>query len=37
MAQLYRQHVLKEQPTIQIGGLGGKKKPVQDVVHKDQQ
>jgi uncharacterized radical SAM superfamily Fe-S cluster-containing enzyme len=37
MAQLYRQHVLKEQPTIQSGGLGGKKKPVQDVVHKDQQ
>ena len=34
MAELYRQHVLKEQPTIQIGGLGGKKKPVQDVVHK---
>jgi uncharacterized radical SAM superfamily Fe-S cluster-containing enzyme len=37
MAQLYRQHVLKEQPTIQIGGLGGKKKPVQEVIHKDQQ
>jgi uncharacterized radical SAM superfamily Fe-S cluster-containing enzyme len=36
MAQLYRQHVLKEQPTIQISGLGGKKK-VQDVVHKEQQ
>src|ERR671931_484523 len=26
MAKLYRQHVLKEQPTIQIQGLGGKKK-----------
>jgi hypothetical protein len=37
MAELYRQHVLKEQPTIKIGGLGSKKKPVQDVVHKDQQ
>jgi uncharacterized radical SAM superfamily Fe-S cluster-containing enzyme len=36
MAQLYRQHVLKEQPTIQISGLGGKKK-VQDVVHKNQE
>jgi uncharacterized radical SAM superfamily Fe-S cluster-containing enzyme len=35
MAQLYRQHVLKEQPTIQISGLGGKK--VQDVVHKNQE
>jgi hypothetical protein len=35
MAELYRQHVLKEQPTIKIAGLGGKKKPVvQDVVHK---
>jgi hypothetical protein len=33
MAQLYRQHVLKEQPTLQIGGLGSKKKPVQEVVH----
>jgi tetraether lipid synthase len=37
MAQLYRQHVLKEQPTIKIAGLGGKKKPVQDVVHKNQE
>jgi hypothetical protein len=37
MAQLYRQHVLKEQPTIQIGGLGAKKKSVQDVVHKNQE
>jgi tetraether lipid synthase len=37
MAQLYRQHVLKEQPTVQISGLGGKKKVVQDVVHKEQQ
>jgi hypothetical protein len=26
MAKLYRQHVLKEQPTLQIQGLGGKKK-----------
>jgi hypothetical protein len=35
MAELYRQHVLKEQPTIKIAGLGGTKKPaVQDVVHK---
>src|SRR3954468_12938891 len=34
MAELYRQHVLKEQPTIKIAGLGGSKKPVQDVVHK---
>src|SRR6184192_3278457 len=25
MAKLYRQHVLKEQPTLQIQGLGGKK------------
>jgi hypothetical protein len=33
MAELYRQHVLKEQPTIKIAGLGSKKKPVQDVVH----
>jgi uncharacterized radical SAM superfamily Fe-S cluster-containing enzyme len=35
MAQLYRQHVLKEEPTLQIQGLGGKKKPaVQEVLHK---
>ncbi len=37
MAALYRQHVLKEQapePVIEIAGLGGTKKPVQDVVHK---
>ena len=34
MAELYRQHVLKEQPTIQIQGIGGKKKTdVQDVLH----
>ena len=33
MAELYRQHVLKEQPTLQIQGLGGKKKPVQEVLH----
>src|SRR6186997_1178221 len=31
MAKLYAQHVLKEQPTLQIQGLGGKKKPVQEV------
>jgi hypothetical protein len=37
MAQLYRQHVLKEQPTIKIAGLGGKKKPVQEVLHKNQE
>jgi hypothetical protein len=41
MAALYRQHVLKEaapEPTIQIKGLGGKKKdPVQEVLHKPQQ
>jgi hypothetical protein len=36
MERLYRQQVLKEQPTIQIQGLGGKKKSdVQPVVHKD--
>ncbi len=29
MARLYRQHVLKEQPTLQIQGLGGpKRQPV---------
>ena len=34
MERLYRQQVLKEQPTIQIQGLGGgKKSSVQDVVH----
>jgi uncharacterized radical SAM superfamily Fe-S cluster-containing enzyme len=33
MAELYRQQVLKEQPTIQIQGLGGKKKSdVQEVL-----
>jgi len=37
MAELYRQHVLKEQPTIKIAGLGGKKKPVQEVIHKNQE
>jgi uncharacterized radical SAM superfamily Fe-S cluster-containing enzyme len=37
MADLYRQHVLKEQATIKIAGLGGKKKPIQDVVHKNQE
>ena len=37
MAKLYRQHVLKEQPTLQIQGLGGpkKKQDVQPVLHKD--
>jgi uncharacterized radical SAM superfamily Fe-S cluster-containing enzyme len=35
MAELYRKVVLKEQPTIQIQGLGGKKKTdVQPVLHK---
>src|SRR4030095_15870328 len=39
MEALYRQHVLKEQPTIQIQGLGGgkKKAEVQEVLHKSQQ
>jgi 7,8-dihydro-6-hydroxymethylpterin dimethyltransferase len=38
MAELYRQHVLKEEPTLQIQGLGGKKKPpVQEVLHKNQE
>jgi hypothetical protein len=37
MERLYRQQVLKEQPTIQIQGLGGSKakQEVQEVVHKD--
>jgi uncharacterized radical SAM superfamily Fe-S cluster-containing enzyme len=37
MAKLYRQHVLKEQPTIQIQGLGGgrKKEEPQPVLHKE--
>ncbi len=36
MAKLYRQHVLKEQPTLQIQGLGGpkKKQDVQPVLYK---
>src|SRR5499427_1564407 len=36
MAKLYRQHVLKEQPTLQIQGLGGKKKGAEPapVLHK---
>src|SRR5205809_4392679 len=36
MARLYRQHVLKEQPTLQIHGLGGKKKASEPapVLHK---
>ena len=37
MAKLYAQHVLKEQPTLSIQGLGGKKKKqdeVQTVLHK---
>ena len=33
MAELYRQHVLKEQPTLQIQGLGKKKSDVQEVLH----
>jgi len=39
MERLYRQHVLKEEPTIQIQGLGGakKKSDVQEVLHKPQQ
>jgi 7,8-dihydro-6-hydroxymethylpterin dimethyltransferase len=39
MERLYREHVLKEQPTIQIQGLGGakKKSDVQEVLHKPQQ
>jgi uncharacterized radical SAM superfamily Fe-S cluster-containing enzyme len=39
MEKLYRQHVLKEQPTLQIQGLGGakKKSDVQEVLHKPQQ
>jgi hypothetical protein len=37
MERLYRQQVLKEQPTLQIQGLGGakKKQAVQEVAHKD--
>src|SRR5687767_7269369 len=36
MERLYRQQVLKEQPTLQIQGLGGRKKQqVQEVTHKD--
>jgi uncharacterized radical SAM superfamily Fe-S cluster-containing enzyme len=38
MERLYRQQVLKEQPTIQIQGLnvgGSKKQKVQEVTHKD--
>ena len=36
MSKLYRQHVLKEQPTLQIQGLGNRKKTtdVQPVLHK---
>jgi hypothetical protein len=36
MAKLYRQHVLKEQPTLQIQGLGGRKKAAEpaEVLHK---
>jgi hypothetical protein len=40
MERLYRQQVLKEQPTIQIQGIGGgsrKKQDVQQVTHKDVQ
>jgi hypothetical protein len=38
MSRLYRQQVLKEQPTIQIKGLGGSKKKsdVTTVLHKPQ-
>src|SRR4249919_2442566 len=38
MSKLYRQHVLKEQPTLQIQGLSGpkKKQNVQPVLHKPQ-
>jgi uncharacterized radical SAM superfamily Fe-S cluster-containing enzyme len=36
MARLYRQQVLKEQPTIQIQGLRGAKKGPQEVLHKNQ-
>jgi 7,8-dihydro-6-hydroxymethylpterin dimethyltransferase len=37
MAKLYAQHVLKEQPTLQIQGLGGKKKSIEpaEVLHKE--
>ena len=37
MAKLYAQHVLKEQPTLSIIGLGGKKKASEpaDVLHKE--
>ncbi|PYR01101.1 MAG: radical SAM protein [Acidobacteria bacterium] len=36
MARLYRQHVLKEQPTLSIQGLGGRKKAMEPspVLHK---
>ncbi len=36
MAKLYAQHVLKEQPTLQIQGLGGRKKSSEPaaVLHK---
>jgi hypothetical protein len=36
MARLYRQQVLKEEPTIQIQGLRGSKKNPQQVLHKNQ-
>ncbi len=37
MEALYRKEVLKEQPTLQIQGLGGgrKKQELQEVTHKD--
>jgi hypothetical protein len=37
MEQLYRREVLKEQPTLQIQGLGGakRKQALQEVVHKE--
>jgi hypothetical protein len=35
MERLYRQQVLKEEPTLQIQGLGGRsKQSVAEVVHK---
>ena len=36
MAKLYAQHVLKEQPTLKIQGLGGTKKAAEPaaVLHK---
>jgi hypothetical protein len=36
MAKLYRQHVLKEQPTLQIQGLGGRKGAAADTTTKQE-